>query len=543
MRDEGLIVGEAVEVTAFVSTPESALQQYAHDFPAVLSANAARRYRALSRQMERAAEYVAAQAPGPDSLTLPAYIAQVALAHAQVKYGVTERPGKPKPLTFPRFEKPRVSIVIPAHNKFWVTYNCLAALLLAPNETTAEVIVVDDGSSDQTVDLAEIVSGVTVLRNETALGFIKSSNRGAEAARGEFVVMLNNDTEPCAGWLDELIYVFETFDDVGLAGAKLIYPNGKLQEAGGIIFPISRRLELRAQAAIRTTALQLHPPGRLLLRRLHHDARARCGDKLERLRRILRAGLLRGHRPRLPRPRIGLKTYYTPFAEIMHFEGVSSGMSTASGVKRYQAINEPKFRSRWAPTIRAQAPGAIAPDLAKDRGVALRALVIDARDAAARQGRRQLRRDPGDAAVAGAWRQADLRPAEHRLSRQLHRGASAHGRRMPLRAVQHLDRGPDPGAAARSSISSTSPAIPSRDALHRRHPPAAPQRQNRILQRRSAFPARGPRRHRRARSRDDGEGAETRETELEVMRRADVTLSYTETEAAVIISHNLDTTR
>ena len=82
----------------------------------------------LSRQIEQAEAHVAAQAESADRLTLPAYLEQVALAHEQVQFGVTERTGKPKPLHYPRPAKPRVSIVVPAHNKFWVTYNCMAAL-------------------------------------------------------------------------------------------------------------------------------------------------------------------------------------------------------------------------------------------------------------------------------------------------------------------------------------------------------------------------------------------------------------------------------
>src|SRR6185437_13198427 len=105
-----------------------------------------------------------------------------------------------------RFEAPDASIVIPAHNNFWVTYNCLAALLLSPNEATFEIIVVDDGSNDLTVKLPHIVKNIGYIRNETSLGFVKSSNKGAQAARGRYVVMLNNDTEPGPGWLDELLF-------------------------------------------------------------------------------------------------------------------------------------------------------------------------------------------------------------------------------------------------------------------------------------------------------------------------------------------------
>src|SRR5262249_48094941 len=103
-----------------------------------------------------------------------------------------------------------------------------------------EVIVVDDGSTDETRDLEQLVTGVRVIRNPSNLGFVGTCNRGADAARGEFVVFLNNDTFVSQGWLDSLLAPFESGQrdgaPVGLVGAKLIYPDGRLQEAGGIVF-------------------------------------------------------------------------------------------------------------------------------------------------------------------------------------------------------------------------------------------------------------------------------------------------------------------
>ena len=101
-------------------------------------------------------------------------------------------------LRFPVYDQPAVSIVIPAHNKFWVTYNCLAALLLAPNQNKFEIIVVDDGSTDLTIRLGEFVKGITVLRNESSQGFVRSSNLGARNARGETppILLTHGDQDP-----------------------------------------------------------------------------------------------------------------------------------------------------------------------------------------------------------------------------------------------------------------------------------------------------------------------------------------------------------
>ncbi len=84
--------------------------------------------------------------------------------------------------------------------------------------------------------MLEQIAGLVTLRNEQNLGFIGSCNRGAASARGTFLVFLNNDTVVTPGWLEALIRTFRKVPRVGLAGAKLIYPDGRLQEAGSVIW-------------------------------------------------------------------------------------------------------------------------------------------------------------------------------------------------------------------------------------------------------------------------------------------------------------------
>jgi GT2 family glycosyltransferase/glycosyltransferase involved in cell wall biosynthesis len=128
----------------------------------------------------------------------------------------------------------RVSIVIPVHGQARHTETCLARL----EETTSpdvEIVVVDDASRDETPAILARSPRVKTLRNDTNVGFGESCNRGARAATGDIVVFLNNDTRPERGWLAPLV---ESLADprVGAAGSKLTYPDGTLQEAGGVIF-------------------------------------------------------------------------------------------------------------------------------------------------------------------------------------------------------------------------------------------------------------------------------------------------------------------
>ena len=218
------------------------------------------------------------------------------------------------------------------------------------------------------------MKNIVYLRNDDALGFVRSSNKGARAARGEYVVMLNNDTEPGPGWIDELIAVFRTFPNVGMAGAKLVYPDGRLQEAGGLVFPnfdiwnYGRGQNPHEPRFNYTRQVDYVSGACIMIPRALWDE---LGGFDEHFAPAYYEDTDLAYRIRA----LGRKTYYAPFAEVVHFEGLSNGLSTASGLKRYQAINEPKFRRRWVSAVRALSQ--TNPELAKDRGVEWRALVID----------------------------------------------------------------------------------------------------------------------------------------------------------------------
>lgn len=155
----------------------------------------------------------------------------------QVGEGLTDGAGRwlavcrqPKPSR----KRPRASIVIPLFNKFKFTLKALQAIAEnTPDDFTYEVILVDNASSDETARALRHVSGdVLVLRNEVNLGFAKASNQGALLARGEYVVFLNNDTEVRPGWLQALTEELESHPDTGVAGGRLLYPDGTIQHAG-----------------------------------------------------------------------------------------------------------------------------------------------------------------------------------------------------------------------------------------------------------------------------------------------------------------------
>src|SRR5262249_2310706 len=93
-----------------------------------------------------------------------------------------------------------------------------------------------DGSTDGTYDWLRTRADIRLLRNPRNLGYLRSCNEGARHARGSHLVLLNNDTEVQPGWLDEIMATFAAVPEAGLVGTRLLYPDGRLQEAGGILW-------------------------------------------------------------------------------------------------------------------------------------------------------------------------------------------------------------------------------------------------------------------------------------------------------------------
>ena len=287
------------------------------------------------------------------------------------------------PERIPRAEKPEVSIVIPVYNKWAYTAACLRSLAETTCAAGFEVIVVDDQSSDETAQRLAGIEGLAHLRNEENLGFVGSCNRGAEQARGRYIVMLNNDTQVLDGWLDALLETFERHPDTGLAGARLVYPDGRLQEAGGIVFRdgsgwnfgkgddperpeyrYSREVDYCSGACIMLPTELFRELGGFD----SHYAPAYYEDTDLAFRVRAR----------------GLGVRLQAAATIIHHEGATSGTDLGSGAKRFQGVNHKKFMQRWQAELERYPAPVVDPDdrgeirRARDHHLKGRVLVIDA---------------------------------------------------------------------------------------------------------------------------------------------------------------------
>jgi GT2 family glycosyltransferase/glycosyltransferase involved in cell wall biosynthesis len=281
------------------------------------------------------------------------------------------------PFAVPAADSPAVSIVIPVYNHFRHTLTCLRSLAAHPGSVAFEVIVVDDASSDESPQRLAEIGGIRVFRNPQNLGFIGACNAGAALARGDYVLFLNNDTAITEGWLEALLGTFAQRADCGLVGAKLVYPDGRLQEAGGIVFSDGSGWNYGRFGDPRDCAHDY-------LREADYCSGAAIMLRRELFERL--GGFDAHYAPAYYEDTdlafkvraAGLKVYYQPAATVVHFEGVSSGTDTASGTKRFQVINQAKFVERWKDALAHQpAPGTpIA--LAREHRVRGRLLIVDA---------------------------------------------------------------------------------------------------------------------------------------------------------------------
>lgn len=249
-------------------------------------------------------------------------------------------------LEFAVCDKPEVSIIIPVYNQFGYTYNCLKSILVYSGNVKYEVIVADDSSQDYVKELEKVVSGINVIHNKENLCFLRNCNNAAQKAKGKYILFLNNDTQVQPDWLEPMTSLLDKNDDIGMVGAKLVYQDGSLQEAGGILwrdgsawnyghlmnpdapeYCYVKEVDYISGAAIMIrTALWKEIGG-------FDDAFAPAYYEDTDL-----AFEVRKH---------GYKVCLQPKSVVVHFEGVSNGTDISTGLKNYQVVNQKKFYEKW----------------------------------------------------------------------------------------------------------------------------------------------------------------------------------------------------
>ena len=249
--------------------------------------------------------------------------------------------------------RPRASVIIPGYGQVDHTLNCLASIADHAPRTEFEILVVEDASNDPRVAELRKVSGIKLIENQNNLGFLRSCNSAAAAASGDYLYILNNDTILAAGAIDELVDFAERTPDAGLVGSRLLYPDGRLQEAGGIVWDDASAWNYgrfdhpgRPEYQYVREADYISAASILVPRRVWDElggfdeifAPAYCEDSDLAFR-------VRG---------MGKKVYFQPASTVYHFEGVSHGTDPNSGGKAYQVIHQRIFAERWGQVLRQE---------------------------------------------------------------------------------------------------------------------------------------------------------------------------------------------
>ena len=257
-------------------------------------------------------------------------------------------------LVFPKEEHPEVSVVIPVYNQIHYTYACLKSILEHTPDVTYEIIIADDVSTDATAEIFKFAENLVISRNQENQGFLRNCNQAAKKARGRYIMFLNNDTQVTDGWLSSLVNLIQSDDSIGMVGFKVVYPDGRLQEAGGIIWSDGSgwnygRLDNPDKAEYNYVKDVDYISGAAIL--LSKELWNQIGGFDDRFAPAYCEDSDLAFEVR----KAGYRVVYQPLSKVIHFEGVSNGTDVnGTGLKRYQVENSKKLKEKWADELKKQ---------------------------------------------------------------------------------------------------------------------------------------------------------------------------------------------
>ncbi len=283
-------------------------------------------------------------------------------------------------IEFPVYEQPKVSIIIPAYNGWSMNYSCLHSIFNHTMGVSYEIIFADDNSTDESANIKDYIKNIIVVRNKENLGFLKNCNHAVSFAQGEYIHFLNNDTRVTDGWLTSLVDLMDKDPNIGLAGSKLVYPNGLLQEAGGIIWNDASGWNFGHKQNPESPEYNYvkevdYISGASIL------VRKSCWEKLGGFDERYVPAYYEDTDLAFAIRNLNMKVVYQPLSVVVHYEGFSHGSdhnenTGLTNIKSYQQLNKSKFYEKWSNVLINKPDNAINVFWARDNSYNKKTIVI-----------------------------------------------------------------------------------------------------------------------------------------------------------------------
>jgi GT2 family glycosyltransferase len=264
--------------------------------------------------------------------------------------------------------KPLVSIIIPNREHESDLRRCVDSIMMRSSYENYEIVIVENGSTSEEIgayyeELSKAPNIKIVKVAQESFNYSELINKGAEAASGEYLLLLNNDTEVITrDWIEELL-MYAQREDVGAVGCKLYYPDYTIQHAGVVIGLGAHRTAGHVHYGLAKGNLGYM--GRLcyaqnftavtgaclMVSRADFDACSGLDTDFAVALNDVDLCLKLRH--------LGRVNVFTPFAELFHYESASRGSDVsgedAARAARYDRESE-AFRTKWAADLEAGDP-------------------------------------------------------------------------------------------------------------------------------------------------------------------------------------------
>ena len=255
-------------------------------------------------------------------------------------------------LKIPLFIKPLVSIIIPFNNNFNLTYNCISSILQAEPIVSYEIIIGNDSSTGYKKIINLYISNI-IFHNNNKYNFLMNCNEMVKLSKGKYILFLNNEIKVHKKWLIYLIKLIESDEKIGMVGSKVVYPNGQLQEAGGIVwnngeyYNYGRGNNFDLPEYNYVKEVDYISGASILIRKMIWE---KIGGLDVRYFSSFYGDIDFAFKLRS----FGYKILFQPKSIVENYNGISFGNILSTDIKKFQIINKKKFVEKWKEELKLQ---------------------------------------------------------------------------------------------------------------------------------------------------------------------------------------------